>query len=303
MGKKAGRKGIASRRQESAHSEADTSSTTPKKRAGVSNRQFVIGCVLLIAAFVVVAYGVNQLGWFQGGPVVLKDADEKQAKSDDKSVDPSVEEHPPGWVNVGGVWRNPTDVSGKRQSQQPAEGVKFDPGRAEPVKPDANDQVKSMVEAITSGKFPERLSPAAAPKPFDAVAYEKDPQAYLSIVEPGRVFQPAQPGPGVKHIARLGDELREILQGETVTLQVVVTPDAPVYFTSFDLGAFENQLPTISVKADDKGLAEAQFTGTRGTFNDVRILAASPVTSGRATFVVNVAVPEGIAKVDAKAAE
>jgi len=72
---------------------------------------------------------------------------------------------------------------------------------------------------------------------------------------------------------------------------VRATPGAPVTFTSFDLGQFENQLTSITVRADDKGIATARFIGSPGTINDVNILVASPVNSGQAKFAVNVVLP------------
>ena len=86
-----------------------------------------------------------------------------------------------------------------------------------------------------------------------------------------------------------------IEQGQTVTLRAVAVPGAPVTFTSFDLGAFENQLTSITVRADAEGLARAQFTGTPGTVQDVRILAASPMTSGQLHYTVRVRLPRKVA--------
>ena len=67
-----------------------------------------------------------------------------------------------------------------------------------------------------------------------------------------------------------------------------ISPHAPVTFTSFDGGAFQNLLTSITVQADERGLASAQMTGTTGVLGDVHILAGSPVDSGQARFVVNV---------------
>lgn len=84
----------------------------------------------------------------------------------------------------------------------------------------------------------------------------------------------------------------EVLQGEPVPLKVRTIPNAPVTFTSFDLGSFSNRLTSITVAADKDGVATAQFTGTPGTYNDVNILAASPMTSGQVKFVITVIVPK-----------
>ncbi|HUY35193.1 MAG TPA: hypothetical protein VMV69_20780 [Pirellulales bacterium] len=60
-------------------------------------------------------------------------------------------------------------------------------------------------------------------------------------------------------------------------------------------GAFENQLTSITVQADAQGMAEAKFLATAGTIANIHILAASPLASGQARFIVNVAPPEGAA--------
>ena len=66
---------------------------------------------------------------------------------------------------------------------------------------------------------------------------------------------------------------------------------SPGTFTSFDLGAFENQFPSITVEANRAGIAATKFTGTPGTVNNVDILASSPMTSGRLRFIVRVILP------------
>ena len=69
--------------------------------------------------------------------------------------------------------------------------------------------------------------------------------------------------------------------------------EMPVTFTSFDLGVFDkSQLTTVTVQADGRGVAEAVFTAPPGTVDDVRIMAASPVTTGQVRFVVNVQWPD-----------
>jgi len=61
-----------------------------------------------------------------------------------------------------------------------------------------------------------------------------------------------------------------------------------VTFTSTNLGAFENRLPSITVAANQDGVAEAAFTGISGTIGKVPILASSPEASGRLRFIVSV---------------
>lgn len=198
-------------------------------------------------------------------------------------------------VEVGGVRRPVTDIrpAGSRRRPRPdgVDAEPFDVGTTPPIPRDANPQVASVVEAIETGRHPERLSALIAPAAFDEAAFRANPEAYLNVSEPGRVFQTAQPGPGVPRLAALVSRVADAEQGQPVTLRVQAVPSAPVTFTSFDLGAFENRLTSITVRADAEGVAEAVFTGTPGTYNAVNILAASPMTAGQLKFLVNVLPP------------
>ncbi|MDA3963817.1 MAG: hypothetical protein PF961_23760 [Planctomycetota bacterium] len=158
---------------------------------------------------------------------------------------------------------------------------------------DANPNVASVVEALANpAAHPERLSPMHAPAPFNAEAYLSNPQAYLDVVEPGRVFQAAQPGEAPRLRPAVAERQR-VVQGEQVALSVKGVPSGmPVTFTSFDLGVFaENRLTSVTVPADDRGLATVHLEGTPGTIADVGILAASPATSGHIRFIVEVVLP------------
>lgn len=164
-----------------------------------------------------------------------------------------------------------------------------DYGQTAPVRPDANPGAASVAEALATKTHPERLSPLIAPKPFDLAAYQRDPAAYLNLVEPGRVFQVAQPAADVQRIQAHGPVQARIPQGGSVPLQVQAPAGMPVTFTSFDLGRFaENQLTSITVAADERGLAHATLVGAPGTTGEVNILAACPVTSGQITFRITV---------------
>lgn len=165
-------------------------------------------------------------------------------------------------------------------------------GRFPLIKSDANPHVKSVAEAISEGKHPERISPLIAPEEFNLESFTKNPEAYLNTVEPGRVWQVAQPGANVNRIKANTQFLHHLQQGESVSLQVKVSPKAPVTFTSFDGGSFQNLLTSITVQADSEGLASAQMTATTGVVGDVNILAGSPVDTGLIRFVVHVYPPK-----------
>ena len=240
------------------------------------------GMLLLVVIIAVYRHG--------GGDVLS--LNQRSAKRSDGSgagieVDPE-------YVIVGGVRRKASDFRPQGSNDAPpvSGDAAFDVGQTQPVALDANPHVKSVVEAIRNKNHPERLTPVIAPKPFPEEAFRENPEAYLNVVEPGRVFQTAQPGPNVPVLRATGPQFTTISQGESVKLRTVTLPRAPVTFTSFDLGRFaENQLTSVTVQADGRGIAEAEFQGVSGTFNRVNILAGSPVASGQIRFVVEVEVP------------
>lgn len=197
---------------------------------------------------------------------------------------------PEGWENIGGILRPKTDVVLKPASDSGESNIptKVLHGFSPPVSPTANKQVEGVYAALRDRTSPNAFSSFATAKPFDAEAYKKDPQAYIETVEPSRVFSPAQPGEGVKAIRPNGSIYHDVRQGESVALSVETEPGAPVTFTSFDLGFFSNELTSITVQADDKGIASAQFTAGGGTIDDLKILAASPMTTGQVKFHLNV---------------
>ncbi len=151
----------------------------------------------------------------------------------------------------------------------------------------------SVVEALQTGKHPERLSVAIAPAPFDAVAFARNPDAYLAIVEPGRVFQCCQPGPGVAVLSSLVEDHLTVIQGGQLELAVRAVPLAPVSFTSLDLGIFaENTLAAITVRADAEGIARVHLKAMPGTAGEVSTLVGCPLASGRLRLLISIDLPE-----------
>ena len=195
-------------------------------------------------------------------------------------------------IEIGGVTRPTTDVLKKNfvsvdsDSNINEQSYRF--GKTPMLAPDINPSVRNTFESLVAEESSDSVNPLLTPPPFNRSEYEADPSAYLSQSVPGRVWQTGQPADGVDPIARIGDRLHEMKQGESLRLQVQSSPNLPVTFTSFDLGAFQNQLTSVTVQADEDGVAEAVFTATSGTIANVNILAASPAASGTARFVVHV---------------
>jgi len=90
---------------------------------------------------------------------------------------------------------------------------------------------------------------------------------------------------------------QKIVQGETVVLRAQGEPNMPVSFYAPQLGVFEaSKTSSVSVQADEKGIAEARYTATAGTHGDTPIIASSPVNTKRTRFVVHVVLPKADAK-------
>ena len=261
-------------------------------------RAMVVGVTMIALTGAAVVFGLFENASGQRGAGAPK----RQTKGTPKQISEKTPKRTPSkfraagsnHVFVGGVKRKASDVV-RTPRERPKRDVRQDPvaraGRTKPVRSDANPHVASVARALKEKKFPERLSAFARPKNFDRAAYKRNRKEYLETIEPGRVFQPAQPGRDVVPIKSIGSSRHSAVQGEWVTLRARAVPGAPVTFTSFDLGAFENQLPSITVEANRGGVAEAKFKGTPGTINNVNILAASPVTSGRLRYIVRVLPP------------
>lgn len=162
-------------------------------------------------------------------------------------------------------------------------------GRVVPVKVDGNPQAASVLEALKTGRNPERLTAMLPAPPFDKEKFLADPQSYLREIVPGRCQQCAEPSPTTPALQSVGPRFHNMLQGETVTLTVKSAPKSPVNFVSMDTGSFrESNLPCVSVQADEQGLASATFVASAGALNDVNILVASPMASHQVAYKIEI---------------
>ena len=158
----------------------------------------------------------------------------------------------------------------------------------QPVAADANPQAESVAEALRTKRFPERLSPLVKPKPFDAPAYAHDKTPYLSVTEPGRVFDTKAPATDVPVLTPVGATSAACEAGGTVRLAVQAIANSPVSWLSTDLGSFENQLVSMTNEAGPDGVAVAHFTATAGVAGRVQVSAGSPMCSGQVRFIIEV---------------
>jgi hypothetical protein len=154
--------------------------------------------------------------------------------------------------------------------------------------PDLNANVASVVEAKRDGEHPERLSVLVPLPRFDLAKYNADKQAYVDVIEPGRVFQSAAPGENVPVLSIIGKKNRTIPRKGTTPLQVAVPPGGCASFIALDLGTFDNGLTSITVIADEKGVATANLHATAGVRGPTRILVGSPMASGQVSFRITV---------------
>jgi hypothetical protein len=193
---------------------------------------------------------------------------------------------------TGTVATAPQPLPAAVTSAAAAAAIPADPLASAPVVPaQFAPQVASVVEAVRTGKHPERLSIAIDPAPFDATAYARDPQAYLAVVEPARVYQTAPAGPTAVPLRATVDHVIPVPALGSTELAVMAQPHAPVTFTVLDGGRMPNSLASITVQADADGRASTTYTATPGTVDEVQILVGSPMTVGTLTLRVAVAYP------------
>ena len=118
---------------------------------------------------------------------------------------------------------------------------------------------------------------------------------YLDVADPSRIHLRAPAGPdlrapaGVTRITAKSPSFIEVQPRSRTTLAVQATPHAPVTFLAYDRGAFTNGMSTITVQANQQGLAQADYTITTGTTLDCMIKVTSPLTSGQIDFLLTVA--------------
>lgn len=137
----------------------------------------------------------------------------------------------------------------------------------------------------------EHLRRGTTPSPFERASYLANPTAYLDLAAPERATEPAQPAADVPLLTAVGAQYVAVPPKGSVVLRARTEPGMPVTFSSSGLGSFESGVPTITVAADETGIASARFTATPGTVGACPILAASPVRGGTVRYLVTVIDP------------
>ncbi len=269
--------------------------------------KFWIGACAFVLCAGFLVWGVGQ-GWFVSereqasipepiDDTVAEPLSKEEAKSELAGLLKIEDEE---FKPIGGIDRPIRDLAfdaARTDSKRPSKGVLPNPGRAPFLKGNENSQVAGLMAELTSQDEEKQEETRVAkstffqPEPFDQEKYDADPKVYLDQIRPGRVFQSAQPGPNVTRLTSISDSFLSVLQGESVLLKIQADPGAPVAFHSQEIGIFENRLKTITVAADNEGVATAKFTLGPGTSGLVNVLVASPVHSDQVRHTIKVSVP------------
>jgi hypothetical protein len=243
-----------------------------------------------------------------------------------ESSDPSVRRN--RTQSIGGIDRPVSDIAAKRtsiNSKQPPSGdnQKIEHTFGKDICPKLprltkgqNKQMDSVIEAIETGNYPERLSPFHTPSPFDVEAWradnsifrsvdqsataairakakeklvafeeENNDSPYLDIAEPGRIYDVAQPASDVAPLTTASSSYFEVADGEAIRVSVQTEASGVATFTAFGVGEFDNGLTTITLEADEDGVASATYvTSTGSELTD--IVAGSPMRSGTVRFTL-----------------
>lgn len=207
-------------------------------------------------------------------------------------------------VPVGGIKRPKRDVD--FESTEPVavpstKSVRTYSGEAPRVPMDSTASTRELFQELSGGLEvpPAARSSLFLPAKFDAAEFREDPQAWITRVRPGRVFQPAQPSPETAPISTESPAFQSVLQGESVVLRVKVSPGAPVSVYTPQTGEFAGTRLTSETRlADKEGSAQFTYKATAGAAGIIDIVAASPVNSEQLHFRVNVEIPSVAAGVE-----
>lgn len=189
---------------------------------------------------------------------------------------------------VWNIWSAETSPAGAGAAQAP--GASAEP-RA-PQAPAGAPPVSKLGESAW----------AKAPEAFDPAKIDADP-GYYTRADPTRTFQHAPVPAGKKRHEdiRLLSEPMVTTQAHSKLakpLAVSAKPNRPVTFFAVDSGKFSNGEQSITVKADAKGVAEADFWVTNEGY--YRVLVGSPENHGPVTISVTALSDKQLAAFQAK---
>lgn len=266
-----------------------------QNKYGWLTRGFVVGGVTLIG---ILAVGGTML------LVVTNNSRRANSNSGESGLNSEIssaqtetasEAIPENYIKFGGVVRPKRDVvPAKKHSNLELNREPLIPvGTIPSLKKDKNVYTQSVAQAIESNDqdLAYRLTPFKAAPKFDHGAYLADPESYLNEIAPGRIYDVLPDSFETPATRRVGRYRYKVLQGETIILRAKTEPEMPVTFYSSRLGSFNGGVSTVTVAADEQGIAQAEFKTTTGMYGEIDIVAASPVRSGQARYLVDVRLP------------
>jgi hypothetical protein len=150
----------------------------------------------------------------------------------------------------------------------------------------ANKHSTSSAKLLTAARMADESKPSA---PYDLSLVNADP-TYYERVDALRLYQTAPVPDGEKRHEELriiGEAYRLAVSQSWLEqpLVVLAKPGRPVTFVALDSGNFPNGDVSITIKADERGLAATSFFVTNE--GHYRVLAGSPENAGPAAFYVN----------------
>jgi len=158
------------------------------------------------------------------------------------------------------------------------------------MRPDPQACAASVVEAQRSGTHPERLTAQVAPAPYTRTTDPAALQRYLNTIEPGRVYQTADPATGAPQLTAVDGGVVQVIPAlGTAPLAVRAPAGAPCTFLATAGGVFiETGLSCATVLAGPDGIAHVTYRADAGTIDDANILVGSSASVGTLGLTVHV---------------
>ena len=176
----------------------------------------------------------------------------------------------------------PTPVAQTASTDSPA--APSESADKSPVKPRV-----VLVEEVARAKLGSAAAHQHDHKNFNRAAYLADPAGYLGQIAGSRIYDVANPAAGLDALAPVGPSGFSVATNTEATLAARTEPGMPVTFTSFGLGQFPaSGMQTVTVAADDQGIARAQFLVNPGTVGSCLITAGSPVVSSTIQYLISI---------------
>jgi hypothetical protein len=162
------------------------------------------------------------------------------------------------------------------------------------AQPVSDTSVPTSPTTVASPPTPTAVPQTAPRQSAPADGLSPEIRKALTTTEGKRVYETARPGPGVPLLALASPAWVETQPGGSITVQARSAPGALVNFWAVEGGVFPNQRASITVLADDQGVATTTVTANSGTLDDTSIVIGSPQAVGLQTVTMHVLYPGSI---------